>query len=378
MNSSLRNSWWGRIPLGFLGSMILILGVEWFLARHRADYMGASLWGYENGRKLAARKVKNAGLLAFGDSLIKNGFSPRVIRERTGLKGYNFAIAGAQAPASYFLLREALASGSRPKFVIVDFFPCLLSSDPWSNITHWPLLVNYRDCMDMAWQAGDSKLFANLVARKTLPSVRYRESIRAEILQSLRGFRGDMALGNQIATRHWASNLGLEINEYRHDPNVSLDAKIAELFGKVDWTPLNRFYVDRFMKLATDHGIKVVLLLPPYMPALQQRLEEVGFDAEHEKFVRVMLDRYPGMDVIDARKSKFEADVFIDINHLSFEGATNFSAEIGEILRRKQEGAGSLPRWSYLPTYRKRQVTVPHESVQESRTVVLRDVELRR
>src|SRR5206468_835254 len=138
----------------------------------------------------AAEKVKDCDFLAFGDSLMRHGLAPRVIRERAGLEGYNLAIAGSQVPASYMLFREAINSGARPKAVLLDLFPCLLASDPWANITNWPIVASYRDCLDMGWYAGDSKLFAALMVRKTFPSVRYRESIRVAIREALDGLGG--------------------------------------------------------------------------------------------------------------------------------------------------------------------------------------------
>lgn len=373
MNNPVRRLRGARIPLGLLGALSLILGVEWFIARHKLDTMDGSLWSYEHCRQIAAGKVRDCGVLAFGDSLMKLGIAPKVIQDRTGLPGYNFAIPGSQAPASYFLLREALASGARPRAVLVDFFPCLLASDPWTNITNWPIVASYRDCLDMAWTGGDSRLFAALAVRKTLPSVRCRESIRAAIVEALKGFGGFSRSGIQVALRNWEVNRGLGIENFRHDPNIPLDHWVAELFQPIRCTPLNRLYIDRFMELAARHDIAVFLVLPPYMPTMQARVEQVGFDADHEVFVRSMLGRYPALNVLDARKANFEPFVFIDTHHLGYEGASTFSAEVGELLRRKLDRPGSVPRWVAIPSYRKRPMTVRHENIDESRMAVLHD-----
>lgn len=366
------------LPAGLIGALALVLGVECFIAGHKADTMDGSLWTYEQDRRIAARKVKDCDFLAFGDSLMRHGLAPRVIRERTGLKGYNLSIAGSQVPASTMLFREALASGARPKAVLLDLFPCLLTSDPWANITNWPIVASYRDCLDMGWYSSDSKLFAALMLRKTLPSVRCRESIRVAIRESLAGLGGITRTNIQVALRNWEANRGLAIEGNRHDPKVPLEEPIRRYFQPIRCTPLNRLYLDRFMRLAAEHNVKVFLLLPPYMPILQARLERDGFDAHHEAFVRSMLDRYPALEVLDARRTNYEPDVFIDTHHLGYEGAATFSAEVGELVRRKLDAAGSEGRWVALPSFTKKAIAVKHENREESRLFVMQDIERRR
>lgn len=364
-----------RPPLGLLGALVLILGVEWFVARHKADVMGASLKSVDRTREIAARKVRDCELMAFGDSMVKHSLSPKVIKNRTGLKGYNFALAGTQAPASFFLFREALASGARPKVVLVDFFPELLTTDPWVNYTHWPVLGSYRDFFDLAWYSGDPSLFASMTARGTLPSMRCRESIRAAILEAFQGQAGVTRTNNRIAEHFWETNRGFEGTTPLADQNLSADYWIGRYFQSIECTPTNRYFVDRFMELAAEHGVKVCLLLPPYMPHLQAKVEEVGFHAKHDAWVRSLLDRHPNLDVLDARKSNYDQSAFRDVNHLASQGAFVFSDDIGEMVRRKLEDPGSVPRWVHLPAYRPRSIDAKYASHDESIKVVLKQIE---
>jgi hypothetical protein len=368
----------GGMPVGLIGALALVLGVECFIASHKSDTMDGSLWTYEHVRGIAAEKAGECDLLVFGDSLMRHGVAPKVIEERTGLDGYNLAIAGSQVPASYFLFREAIDSGARPRAVLLDLFPCLLASDPWANITNWPIVASYRDCIDLGWYGRDAKLFTSLMLRKTLPSVRCRESIRAAIVEALDGLGGVTRTSIKVSLRNWEVNRGLAIEKNRHDPNVPLENPVGQFFRPISCTPLNRLYIDRFMKLAADHDVKVFLVLPPYMPILQARVEQVGFDADHEAFVRSMLDRYPALNVLDARKTNYAPDVFIDTHHLGYEGASTFSAEIGELLRRQLDRAGSADRWVSLPTFRKWAITVKHENCDESWLAYYQELEKRR
>jgi hypothetical protein len=368
----------GGVPVGLIGALALIVGVESFIASHKSDTMDGSLWAYEHARRIAAEKARDCGLLAFGDSLMRHGVAPKVIRERTGLEGYNLSIPGSQVPASYFLFREAIESGARPRVVLLDLFPCLLTSDPWANITNWPILASYRDCVDMGWHARDPKLFVSLMLRKTLPSVRCRESIRVAILEALDGRGGDTRTNIQVGLWNWEVNRGLAIEKYRLDPTIPLENPLNQFFRPIRCTPLNRLYIDRFMKLAAKHDVKVFLVLPPYMPNLQARVEQAGFDADHEAFVRSMLDRYPELGALDARKSKYAADAFIDTHHLGYEGASTFSVDIGDLLRRQLDRGGSAARWVAMPAFSKKAITVKHEDGYESRLAFLKEVEKRR
>jgi hypothetical protein len=146
---------------------------------------------------------------------------------------------------------------------------------------------------------------------------------------------------------------------------------VAQFFQPIHCTPLNRLYIDRFMELADERGVKVFLLMPPYMPIMQAKVEQIGFDAQHEAFVRSMLDRHPSLSVIDARKANYEPSAFIDTHHLGFEGAMTYSAEIGDLIRRKIAETGGTARWVALPAFSKRAITVKHENVEESRIAVL-------
>ena len=93
----------GRFPLGFLGAIALILAVEQIrsLTRSWAPSAGASgLMRSPGSRRI--RATEPAMSSAFGDSLLKQGLAPTVIEAQSGLRTYNFALAGGQAPGDYF------------------------------------------------------------------------------------------------------------------------------------------------------------------------------------------------------------------------------------------------------------------------------------
>ena len=131
-----------RIPLGLLGAVALVVAVEASIAHEKMGSLGGSQWSCEDTLAGAGSVAQGSRVLCFGDSLIKQGLAPTVVEARSGLPAYNLALAGGQAPASYFLLRKALASGAKPDAVVVEYFPRLLSLEPEFNIENWPFLAN--------------------------------------------------------------------------------------------------------------------------------------------------------------------------------------------------------------------------------------------
>ncbi len=366
------------MPFGLLGALALIAAFEAMIVRHKLDTMDASLWIYESARANMAANVKDAKVLCFGDSLVKLGVAPKVLEAKAGLKGYNLAIPGSPAPSSYILFRRAIEAGARPEAVVVDYMPCLMDTDPWPSVTTWPFVATYADCLEMAWQARDPDLFATLALRKAFPSVGCRESLRPSIQLALKGVGDLNRLGVMVALRSWDANRGLAIDSYRFNPNIDIKVAAKPLFSDVRCSPLNRHYIDKFMRLAADHGVRVFWVLPPYMPLLQAHVESNGYDAKHEALVRSMMARYPGLTVVDGRHSNYSPGVFIDTHHLAFSGAHNYSEELATVLRARLDHPDRSSSWVDLPAYRERPLTVRHEVLDETRAIVLQEVMRRR
>ena len=164
------------------------------------------------------------------------------------------------------------------------------------------------------------------------------------------------------------------IDGYRFDPRIPIEAQAKHLFSEAKVSPLNQHYIDKFMKLADDHGVKVFWILPPHMPALQAHIDKNGYDAQHTEIVRSMMKRYPGLTVVDGRRSGFDPGVFIDTHHLAFSGAHNYSEELAVVLRDRLDHPDRGSKWYTLPPYRERPLTVRHEILNETQAIVLEQV----
>ena len=363
----------GRFPVGLIGALALIVGFECHIERNAIDYQGGNHWSYKVSTAVAASGAKGARVLCFGDSLLRLGVAPSVIEAETGLSGYNFAQTGGQAPGSYFLLKKALKSGVRPSAIVVDFFPRLLAEDPGFNNDNWPFVADLSDAFGFASIKHNPSTFAWIAVRLVLPSARSRHSFRTNVLLKLHPQLVSIPHEIMKSIRNWKINQGAEIVLSRPGLVENLDLWEQGYFSKFRCSRINRFYVDRFLKLASDHQIPVFWLLPPYQEALQERCDRSGFDSRHMAFVRDFQESYPNLRVLDARRSGYPSEVFHDLHHLGREGASVLSSDIGREIRRHLAGNGPRNRWISLEQFRPRPEAAPLEDVEQSRVVIRKE-----
>ena len=360
----------GRIPAGLIGAIAILLAVEPVIAHKRMASLSGSQWGYEVARSEADSGARGSEVLAFGDSLLKQGLAPTVIEASSGLRAYNFALGGGQAAGSYFLLRRALESGSRPSAVVLEVLPKLMATHPDYNLENWPMIATPAECLEMAGLARDPHLMTDLGLRSLVPSIRCRNTIRGNIRYTLDGTFSILAGQTLASRRNWERNRGAQIVASRPDRVEDLDAWMFEFYREFACLEINRVYIEKLLDLAAEHHVPVFWVLPPYKPVLQARCEQTGFDSAHESFVRSIQARHPGLYVIDGRRSGYDPRVFTDLHHLGREGAATFSADVATLLRRHLDRPGSTPRWIKLPDYRPTSTTGLIEEMAESMTRV--------
>jgi hypothetical protein len=344
----------GAAPAGLLGMLALVLAAESFVTRHRLDVMELHEWQYRLARRTAARAAAGRDVLYLGDSLMKVGVLPRVVESRSGLRGHNLAILASQAPASYDVLRRALAGGARPRLVLVDFYPMLLAQPPRLNADHWPHLLGFFDCLELCWKARDASLGVRLVVRESLPSVRGRVLLRLGLVAALNGSPPTIRQDTLRALAHWARYSGAQLMPSRAWPDSALEPFRRGSYPP-GWVPdrVNADYLRRFLALAEAHGVTVCWLLPPAFPAIEEGNARSGFEARYLAYVRHHHARFPNLIVLDGRHAGYDPRLFFDPDHLGREGALAFSEDLGDALRHLRRGAPP-DRWVRLPRYRPR------------------------
>jgi hypothetical protein len=345
-----------KMPWGLVGMALLVAMVEACLERRAVDNTPWGTWAWRVTGNSVNKHAVGCDVLCFGDSLIKLGIIPGVIRERLGVEAYNFSICAAQAPASFFLLRRALESGARPRAVVVDYKPAMLAGRPRDFSRNWPELLNFRECIELSWVAHDPVFFAKSALAIVFPSIRARYDIRVNILLALHGIGSIFRDDTLRYWRNWSRNQGGQVTSPNPDFHGDVSADIQRrLMSHVFWCDrLNARYVRRFLTLARDHGIKVFWLLPPVSPAVQRERERTGAERGHERFVRALEAEFDNLFIVDGRHSDYGSTVFVDPLHLDRRGACTLSAELAEIVRQYNRNPASGPRWIDLPPFRPR------------------------
>ena len=384
--------WVGKLgrrgPWGLLGMVCLIMFVESVINQHAHRLYDMDEWAYRWSAR-AADQLKPDSVLCFGDSLIKLGVIPKVVRERVHKPVFNLAISGSQATTSYFMLRRALESGVKPSSIVVDFNPPLLRVGPRHNLVRWPALLNPVEAGQLAEWADDPDLFGEIVLGWVFPSIRGRLTIRQAISEAFANQLTVTETWNRLALRNWSQNKGAQLMTGSAAVQNLPTAEIKRLGDGFypEWTihPANQKGIDRFLRLARQHDIPVFWVLPPLLPAIHDYLAKNGIDAQQEKYIRSWLGKYPNLAVLDGRGKFADLNAFWDPQHLSVDGAAAFSGVLGDALRDSlaQVDVNSASRdvaqrWITLPSIALGPVGPGIESVDQSRIAVMNEFPLLR
>ena len=363
----------GAWPLGLIGMAALVGLVELGLGRYdlaRCDEMALN---YRFTRWASATEATDAEVLCVGDSLLKLGVYSPVIEGRLGRRAYNLANSGGMATVTYYSLRRALDAGARPKALIVDFKPTQAEGHPACVFPNATGLLGVSECFDLARTARDPDLFAGVMLAEALPSWRDRLPLRTRVVASFAGKvppdnRQDLALW-----RNWRVNRGAHVIPPRPGAEaepVQWDEPFYTRTGPWFCNPTNAKYILRTLDLAESRGIAVYWLIPPILPRVQARREQLGTDAAFSDFVARVQARHPKLRVIDGRHSGYGPALFLDGAHLNSRGASAFSLALAEVLARPADS-----RWIDLPAFREAPPGVPIENIYES-AIALKDAGL--
>ena len=225
-------------------------------------------------------------ILCFGTSLLKFGFVPTIVEQKTGHPSYNHAVMSGHTPSSYYLLKRSIESGAKPAAILLDCQDGPVATADVNrqaeairvNMRSWPEILTWREGLDFAREAGDAKFFADLMVSWLVPTSKLRHEIRAGILAALRG--GDTGTASFVAAcyRNWRRNRGACLMPLG-DPAAAPPAVPLSEVRAVPPLPRDRYvrnrlsdtYADRFLSLAARHSIPVFWLLPPVPSARTPR-----------------------------------------------------------------------------------------------------------
>jgi hypothetical protein len=375
------------VPLGLLGMLALIAGVESFVVRQELHLTNPNTANWRYAGAASRKGIRQADILCLGTSLTKNGVLPLVVEERVGRPTGNLAVFGGPVPASYYLLEHALRSGARPKVLLLDSqdSPCS-DDDPqsaagvlWYHVREWPEILSLGECLDLAWSARDPSLFGALAALRVLPSSRARFEIQDSIRSALAGRSGSTFFNVATVLRNWRINKGAHVIAEGSAASFNELQLLGNAASPSDrprrWCG-NRLcdaYTDRLLDLADRHGIRVLWLLPPVGARVDQWRKDTGLDRFFERQARSIQAEHPHVIVVDGRSSAYPPRAFGDPIHLNRRGAIAYSQGLAEVVDHLLKAPSTMPAWVSLPAYQERPSPARVEDIDESsKAVVLR------
>jgi hypothetical protein len=352
---------WRTAPWGMIGALLLIVGVERTISRHRADVTTETASNYEFTAMMAQGEAARSEILGFGDSLVKYAFQPKVIEARTGRKAYNLAAYGAPPSRDYLMLRRVLDAGGKPSALVVGFQVVHLGATPRFHARRFSEFVTAAEAYHLARSSSDPGLFGLLMLGRYVPSVRARFELRGNVMTALNGHGLHWADAYLAMRRNWYQSRGAHVApEEPHAPEEPKEARARALelysgvYSDVSWgASVEEQYIARFLDLAAERKIPVFWIIPPMPPTLHERQNEVRVTELNTTLAQRMSKLYPNLVVVDGRDRGYEASAFCpDDVHLNRQGANVFSRDFGDLIRHRLGNSSPAPAWVALPLYR--------------------------
>lgn len=337
-----------RAPLGLLGMICLVVTLERSYFRNHPGLTNSQAASWSYAARQATRDAKPSEILCFGDSLMKFGVLPPVLKAESGRSAYNLAMFAAPTPASYFTLKKAINEGARPSAILFDAAAGLLLEGPASahRAYPWADLIGFADAIDLGWTSKDLSLMSHVMMGRLLHSYKCRHEIRSHILATLRGEVNHRSMELTVQERNWKVNQGAQAQAAMEFVEPS---SVTQGLIESNWrpNPVNRIYLRRFFELALTHKLPVYWYLPPYSPGEQAQQDQRGESTRYEHFVRTIQREYPKVVVIDGRYSGFGHTEFFDHAHLNRDGGIASTQAIGRLLL-DQQGRSNPRTWITL------------------------------
>jgi hypothetical protein len=329
----------------------LIVAIEGVVSRGWLDLTDPVSLSWRFSAEAAHRDAPGREVLCLGDSLVKHGLVPSVIARESGLSAANLAAARCPTLMTYFLFRRALEAGAHPPAIVFNSKPAVLIGSPDYNARYWQEVLSWREGLELAGIGGRAQLLTTTLLGRLLPSLRWRPEVRSSVLSAFRGQTDRLHEVNRILWRNWTVNEGANVaslhSQYRGELPSDVEATLHPSAFHVNKANLRG--IERLLHLAAERGIRVFWLLPPLSPALQSRREASGSEAKFERFVRSSQARYPRVvTVLDARRSAYPPEMFVDATHLGGRGAIALSRVVARAVRAELSHKDRAPARGWI------------------------------
>jgi len=357
--------------------VILIVATECLVTRNWLEFTDPVSLSWRYSALAARSQVCDKDLLLVGDSLIKHALIPSVLRDVSGHRAENLGAARCPTLMTYFLVRRSLEAGARPRAIVFNAKPAVLSGGPDFTRQYWQEVLTARELVELFQLMPRSEYVASTLAGCMLPSLRSRLEIRSYLLAAARDGAGPLHEINRALWRNWTVNDGANVVLPQPPYHGELTAKDAQsLRPDVFYADKsNEKAIDWLLNLAHQHDIPVFWLLPPLSPNLQTARERSGAERAYENFICGYQSRYAGtLSILDARHAGYPRTAFSDATHLNAKGAIAVSRAVAKVIapERGDPALKSGPSWIALECWSERSAESmpPLEDVETSRAVV--------
>ncbi len=332
-----------NLPKGLLFAISIIFFFEFFNAyfdnyfydfKAKKGRLAGFTINVKNG--IARSNENNFDIIILGESHSHFGFIPQLIKDKTGLSCFNFSLFGPQEIiGSYMIFKNYVQSHSiKPKYVIIGTetlytFPITKSSYSKDAITN---LIDLRE--------GNVIMFIKEFgiikgAKFFLPSLKHQNRFKNFFKDPF-----SFDIPDKAEIDHEIEQIYLNKGFILNTKSVNKERKINEykIFFKEHDQVLNNFKISPFsykylkgiLELAKKNKIRPILYIPAMPPYVYDGLKEYKVLEELDKFFDFLKQDYEDLVVLKSQQILNEDDIFLDITHLSKEGAiklSNFMAQ---------------------------------------------------
>jgi hypothetical protein len=252
-----------------------------------------------------------------GDSVGRSGLWPHVM---AGELGHRVTVRNASMPGSgpvfsYLRLRDLIAAGDVPKYIIYSHAPVTFDmvrhSILISSFCTWP------ETLSMFRYDDPYRVIYGILNRFSY-TLRYRSQFKKLLEGDATFFIGDHP---PLAGEAWYDRAERKVE--RHDFSVPLDEYYDKPFAVME---LNRLCIRQFVALAAKHDVTVLWVTMPVPQQLYDKRERSGFMADYYDFIDRL--EYDNLIMVQREFTVDDDDLFADASHFNAEGGIAFSRRI--------------------------------------------------
>lgn len=244
--------------------------------------------------------------LILGSSHSYYGIAPQYLEG----KSFNLANISQVLMYDYLLLDNYISEMSSLKKVILPISYFTFITRGFENTEDWMYAINYKVYMDINYHSNFSKYNYEISNANIAVSKAKKVLKRKAVLQC-----DELGNGNNIP-----------IARKSGDWDDAKDALIRHKGKNFDRFETNYLYFEKIISTCKANDIELILLTTPTRPSYHENLDKKQLDLMFDT-IKKATEKYDLRYYNYLYDTHFEADDFYDTDHLSYEGAVNFTKQ---------------------------------------------------